>query len=211
MLPVYEVNLSNNGKKVKLLALADRGYSLSWVDKTSADQLNLQGGKRGLTVSGTNGTMAIHQNIVNGDSFYDVQRMQNQYPQLTKVPSNNFNLKGVKVILACQRTDCFSLTRPLEYHRFETGEPCAVRCSLGLTVSGPFPKKIVFSLTSYLSSVHQSPDFDLNEQIRTWWDNESYGSRVKVDGRSTSNVKELETLELWKIKRTVKMTGTPWE
>ena len=65
ILPVYEVNHSNNGKKVKLLVLADREYSLSWVDKTSADQLNLQGVKRGLTVSGTNGTECHDSDLVN--------------------------------------------------------------------------------------------------------------------------------------------------
>ena len=50
-------------------------------------------------------------------------------------------------------------------------------------------------MTSCHSSVHQPSDFDLNEQIKTWWDNESYGSRVKVDRRSRSDVKALETLE----------------
>ena len=64
------------------------------------------------------------------------------------------------------------------------GEPWAVRCSLEWTVSGLLPKKIVFSLTSCHSAVHQSADFDLNEQIKTWWDNESHGSRVNVEGRS---------------------------
>ena len=218
ILPVYEVNLSKNGKKVKLLALVDSGCSLSWIHKTSADLRTLQGVKRGLTVSGRNGTechdselvkvtihskdygnediqMAIHQNLVIGDSLYDIQRMQNQYPQLKNVPSNNFNLKDVKVILGA---DCFSLIRPLEYQRGQPGEPWAVRCFLGWTVSGPLPKKILSSLPSCHSSVHQvhqSADFDLNEQIKTWWDNESYGSRVKVDGRSRSDVKALETLE----------------
>ena len=215
ILPVYEVNLSNSGKNKKLLALVDSGSSLSWIDKTSADLLALQGVKRGLTVSGINGTechdselvkvtihskdygnediqMAIHQNLVIGDSFYNIQRMQNQYPQLNNVPSNNFKLEDVKVILG---TDCFSLTRLLEYQRGQPGEPWAVRRSLGWTVSGPLPKKILSSLPSCHSSVHQSADFDLNEQIKTWWVNESYGSRVKVNGRSRSDVKALETLE----------------
>ena len=168
---------------MKLLALVDIGSSLSWIDKTSADQLNLQGIKCGLTVSGINDTechdceivnvtihskdygnedipMAIRQKLVIGESFYDIQKMQSQYPQLTKVPSNNFNLKVVKVIFG---TDCFSFTRPLEYQRGEPGEPWADRCSLGWAVSGPLPKKIVSSLTSCHSSVHQSADFDLNE------------------------------------------------
>ena len=92
ILPVYEVQLSNNGMRVKVLALVDSGSSLSWIDKSAADQLNLRGVKRGLTVSGINGTechdselvkvtihsndygneglqMAIHQNLVISDSF----------------------------------------------------------------------------------------------------------------------------------------------
>ena len=98
---------------MKLLALVDSGSSLSWIDKTSADELNLQGVKRSLAVGGINGTecheseivnvtihskdygdediqMAIHQKLVIGESFYDIRKMQSQYPQLTKVPSNNF-------------------------------------------------------------------------------------------------------------------------
>ena len=51
ILPVYKVELSNNGKRAKVLALVDSGSSLPWIDKSSADQLNLQGVKRGLTVS----------------------------------------------------------------------------------------------------------------------------------------------------------------
>ena len=95
---------------MKLLPLVDSGSSLPWIDKTSGDQLNLQGVKRSLTVSGINGTecheseivnvtihlkdygdediqMAIHQKLVIGESFYDIRKMQSQYPQLTKVPS----------------------------------------------------------------------------------------------------------------------------
>ena len=228
ILPVYKVELSNNGNRVKLLALVDSGSSLSWIDIMPADQLNLQGVKRSLTVSGINGTechdceivnvtihskdyenediqMAIHQKLVTGESFYDIRKMQSQYSQLTKVPSNNFNLKDFKVILG---TNCFSLTRPLEFQRGETGEPWAVRCSLGVGSQWTIAKKIVSSLTSCHSSVHQSAEFGLNEQIKTWWDNENYGSRVNVDGDPDQMLKHLK---LWKRHRTVKMTGTPWE
>ena len=133
--------------------------------------------------------MAIHQNFVIEDSFCVIRRMQFQYPQLINVPSNKINLKDIKVILG---TGCLPLTRPLENQRGEPDEPWALRCSLGWTVSGPLPEKIV---SSCHSSVYQFSDFDLNEQIKTWRDNESYGSRVKVDGRSRSDVKALETLE----------------
>ena len=39
----------------------------------------------------------------------------------------------------------------------------------------------------------------MNEQIKTWWDNERYGSRVKVDERFRSDVKALEILEKTKV------------
>ena len=194
---------------MKLLALVDSGFSLSSVDKTSADQHNLQEVNRGLAVSGTNGTecheselvkvtihskyygnengkMGIHQNPVICHSFFDARRLHSHYPQLTKVPPNNFNLKGVKAYLG---TDCFSLTRPLVYQRGQPCKPWAVRCSLRWTVSDLLPKKFVSSLTSSHSSVHQSADFNFNEQIKSWWDNESYGSPVKADGRSRSDIK----------------------
>ena len=37
ILPVYQVELSNNRKTVKVLALVDSGSSLSWIDKWAAD------------------------------------------------------------------------------------------------------------------------------------------------------------------------------
>ena len=48
--------------------------------------------------------MAIHNNLVIGDSYYDVQRMKRQYPQLANVPAKFIRLKDVKVILG---TDFF--------------------------------------------------------------------------------------------------------
>ena len=91
--------------------------------------------------------------------------------------------------------DCFSITRPLAYQRAKSGEPWAVRSVLGWAVSGPLPKRIVSILSSCQSSSLQTSEKDTNEQIKTWWDNESYGSRVRVVGRCRSDVKAFETLE----------------
>ena len=62
-------------------------------------------------------------------------------------------------------------------------------------MSGPLPKRIMSILSSCQSSILQSSEKDMNEHIKTWRDNENYGSRVKVDGRSRSDVKAPETLE----------------
>ena len=145
ILLVNEVELSNYGYRLEVPALIDSGSSLSWIDKSVSDQLDLHGVNQNLTVSGINGIenhdsqlvqitmnideygsqklqMAIHKSLVIGDSYYDVQRMKRQYPQLANVPAKNIRPKDVKVILG---TDCFSITRPLEYQRGKSDEPWA--------------------------------------------------------------------------------------
>ena len=93
----------------------------------------------------------------------------------------DIRLRDVKVILG---TECFSISRPLEYQRGKPGEPWAVRSALGWTVSGCLPKRVVPILSSCLSSILQMSQKNMNEQNKTWRDNESYGSRVEVDGHS---------------------------
>ena len=50
--------------------------------------------------------LAIHNNLVIGDTSYDVQRTTRQHTQLATVPAINFRLKVVKVITG---TDSFPL------------------------------------------------------------------------------------------------------
>ena len=69
ILTVYEVDLSNKGKSVEVLASVDSASSLSWIDKYSADQLNLREVKRVLIVSGTFGTECHNSELVNIHSF----------------------------------------------------------------------------------------------------------------------------------------------
>ena len=48
----------------------------------------------------------------------------------------------------------------------------------------------------------------MNQQIKTWGDDESYGSRVKVDGRSRSDINALGLLEKRPFAKT---TDIRWE
>ena len=103
--------------------------------------------------------MAIHKNLDFGDSYYDVQRIKRYYTQIDSVPVKNIRLKDVQVIL---ETDCFSLTRRMEYQRGKSGEPGAVRSSLAWTVSGPLPEKVVSILSSYQRSSLRTSEKDMN-------------------------------------------------
>ena len=122
ILPVNEVELSNNGYRLKVLALIDSRCSLLWIDQSLSGQLDSHGVDQNLTVSGINGIenhdsepvqptinteecggqklqTAIHKNLIFGDRYYDIQRMKRQYPQLAIVPAKNLRLDDVKVIL----------------------------------------------------------------------------------------------------------------
>ena len=103
------------------------------------------------------------------------------------------------------------MTRPLEYERGKSSEPWAVRSALGWIVSSPMQKRVVSILNSGQSSILQTSEKDMNKHIKTWWDNECYGSRVKVDGRSRSDVKALETLEKTTVREDNRCTmGMLW-
>ena len=55
ILPVNEIELSDNGYRLKVLASIGNGTSLSWIDSSLADQLELYGVKQNCNVSGING------------------------------------------------------------------------------------------------------------------------------------------------------------
>ena len=54
----------------------------------------------------------IHKILVIGDTCYYVKRIKQQHSQLANVSAENLGLGDVRVIPG---TDCFSITRPLEY------------------------------------------------------------------------------------------------
>ena len=139
--------------------------------------------------------MAVHENLVIGDKFYDIHWMQNQYTQPERFNQYSFKPKDAKFVLGI---DCFTLSWPLEYHRGQTDEPRTVQTSLGCLRGDdewPTTKKIVSKLTLSHSSMNYSADTGLNKQINSRRYIESYGTRVRVDGRSRADVTALQTLK----------------
>ena len=88
-------------------------------------------------------------------------------------------IKDVKIKLG---RDACHLIRPLEYKSGEKNRPWAIKTALGWTVSGALPKE----QTSHLSvSCNLSLASDpRSEQIRKWWDMETYSSVCNVTGKS---------------------------
>ena len=108
--------------------------------------------------------------------------------------------------------NCYLIHRPVKYKSCTNCEPWAMKTKLGRTLCGPLPQQKAVQMTA--SCVTASEDDLLAEQIKTWWNIESYASRCDVSGRSIDDEKAWQMLEqtakldgerykvglLWKIK-----------
>ena len=129
------------------------------------------------------------------------KRLKQEYDYLSDLPDIEISMKDVKVILG---QDAYHLIRPLEYKSGEKSQPWAVKTALGWTVSGALPKKE----TSHLSvscnlSIASDP---LSEQMKKWWDMETYSSVCNVTGKSKEEKRALSILE-----KTTKHNGERYE
>ena len=205
-------------KQDSTLALCDSGASLSFIDKTLADKLNVHGEEMFLSVAGIHGTNDVkwerftvgirgkamsdthhmtvytHPNIDAGTKIYNYQELSLAYSHLSVLSEETLKLKDVKMILG---QNCYHIYRPVEYKSCTNGEPWAVKTKLGWTLCGPLPRQ---------KAVQMTEDDLLAEQIKTWWDIESYASRCDVSGRSKDDEKVLLMLE-----QTTKFHGERYE
>ena len=99
------------------------------------------------------------------------------------------DLTKVKVVLG---QDNYHLLYPQEVRKGKRNEPWAVRTKPGWTLSGPFPKHEVAHVvaTSCLAT-----DDGLSSQLKSWFNMESYATRLNVSGRSKEDKKALEQLQ----------------
>ena len=225
ILPVIPVIIQIGKKQESTLALCDSGASLSFKDKELANKLNAHGEEIDLSVAGIHGTNDVkcerftvgirgkamsdthhmtvytHLNIDAGTKIYNYQELELAYPHLSVLSEKKLKLKDVKLILG---QNCYHIHRPVEYRTCTNGEPWAVKTKLGWTLCGPLPQQKAVQMT--VSCVTASEDDALAEQIKTWWDRESYASRCNVFGRSKEDEKALQMLE-----QTTKFDGERYE
>ena len=110
-------------------------------------------------------------------------------------------MPDVKVIFG---QDAYLLIRPLEYKSGERNQPWAVETALGWTISGALPKKETSNI-SVSCNLSVAPD-PLVNQMKKWWDMETYASVCDVSGRSKEEKRALSILE-----RTTKHNGERYE
>ena len=98
--------------------------------------------------------------------------------------------------------DAYELQRPLDYKIGTRSEPFAVLIELGWVVSGPMTGKRRQNVCHFAFT----EDVKAAENIQTWWDIETYTSKINVVIQSK---KELQAQKI--LEGTMKFTGKRYE
>jgi hypothetical protein len=199
------------------MAVCDTGSTQTWIDDAFRKKIGLAGTPTTLNIAGIHGTSEVDSHIVHmkigstlkngvkpamvksyshprlnvGSNVYDVKKLKQEYPHLDCLSSENVDLSRVKVLLG---QDAFHLIRPLEYKSSNDKSPWAVRLPLGWTLSGPLPSQLAEDCVSTFYA-RCTEDTQLVEQVRHWWDIESYASRCQVLSRTSEDKRAQQLLD----------------
>ena len=218
LLQVKQVELiSPTDEKTKVFALCDPACSHSWISSAAAERLKPKGKSLKLTVCGINTQQTIdtlvtdvtvkpiaentcenfqvspyiRENLNIGSDIVDVPHLQETYPYLSVLDPVRYSYSNIEMILG---QDVYHAIRPIEYFESESKcAPVAVRLPIGWVLSGPLPSSSSFVSSCFKAIVE--PEQDLVEQLRTWYELESYGAIKEVDPRSSADRRAVEILK----------------
>ena len=115
--------------------------------------------------------------------------MQNKYHQLAPIKSTQYTYEDVEVIIG---QDYYHAVKPIEFIlRDDKNSPCSVRLPIGWVISGPLPPSVNSTSSCFKCVVEDS---SLIDQIKSWYELESYGAFKQVDARSDADIHVLSIL-----------------
>ena len=196
--------------------------SFSFIDQNVQEKLRAQGTDVTLNIAGIHGTKDLktekvplkikglhskvhsieafaHPSISLGNTNYNYNKLKQSFNHLSVLPNKSFNLMEVGIILG---QDAYELQRPLDYKIGTRSEPFAVLTELGWVVSGPMTGKRRQNVCHFAFT----EDVKVAENIQTWWDIETYASKINVVSQSK---KELQAQKM--LESTTKFTGERYE
>ena len=89
--------------------------------------------------------------------------------------------------------DVFHAIKPLEYFQGRNrNTPVAVRMPIGWVLSGPLPSPIGVRATTFKCNVE---DVALADQVKKWYELESYGTFKQADPRSSADKRAQKILD----------------
>ena len=128
----------------------------------------------------------VKDNIRFGSELINIADLQNKYPPF-KI--TQYNYEGVEVIIG---QEYYHAVRTTEFILGDDKNSlCSVRLPIGWVISGPLPPSIVSISSCFKCSVEDS---SLTDQIKSWYELESYGDFKQVDSRSAEDKHPLSIL-----------------
>ena len=207
-LQILPINLHNQHRSTAVYALLDSGSTSSFLTKNIAEKLKFTPETTTtLKIKGFNATQTINSTVVDlqisdienreTHKWRNVYEVDNdQLPTVKEHPKqiadnsghlrdiqlpqlNNLNLEA---LLGC---DIYALIIAREIREGNTEQPIAVRSRLGWTVAGPNQH---FTPTNdvYFCQTCESHDQQLFEDVKMWWNVESYGPRAATEDPTTN-------------------------
>ena len=221
-LPIVPVSVQSGGNSLTTYAFLDSGSTVSFIDQNVKDQLQAKGTDVTLNIAGKHETQDLrtekvritikglyskvhsteafaHPSISSGNTTYDNKELKNSFRYLNVLTNRTFNLMEVDIILG---QDAYEIQRPLDYKIGTRSEHFAVLTELGWVVSGPMTGKKSQNVCHFAST----EDVKVAENIQSWWDIETYASKINVVSQSKKKQLAQKFLE-----STTKFAGERYE
>ena len=215
LLPIATLGVSSDVTSLLTLVLCDSASTHSWVSSSLVNRLGLVGEPVNLSIRGFNSTTVVEtqrvkftvssepnnsdfvfslcayvkDNIRIGSELINIADLQNKYPQLAPIKPIQYTYEDVEVIIG---QDYYHAVRPIEFILGDDkNSPCSVRLPIGWVLSGPLPPSGNSTSSCFKCVVE---DFSLTDQIKSWYELESYGAFKQVDARSAADKHALSIL-----------------
>ena len=188
----------------RTLDLCDSASTHSWVPSSLINRLGFVGEPVNLSIIGLNSTTVVEtqrvkftvsfepnnrdfvfslfayvkDNIRIGSELINIADFQNKYPQLAPIKPTQYTYEHVEIIIG---QDYYHAVRPIEsILGDDKNSPCSVRLPIGWIISGALPPSVVSTSSCFKCVVEDS---SLTDQIKSWYELESYGAFKQVDSR----------------------------
>ena len=215
LLPIAPVVIQVGDKRKRALALCDTACSHSWVDKSVAESLSLNGAPVKPTLNGINSSETVDTEEVAvqitsdsnpdfsidispyvkndlsvGSDRIDIATLKRKFPHLEPINFMIYSYSDVQIILG---QDAFRAIRPVEYFESEDrNAPVAVRLPIGWVLSGPVPSISALVSTCFRANTAESL---LADKVRSGYETESFGTYIQADTRSKAEQRAVSILE----------------
>ena len=221
-LQIVPVSVQSGGNRLTAYAFLDNGSTVSFIDQSVKNQLQAKGTHVTLNIAGIHGTQDLrteevpitikglhskvhsieafeHPSISLGNTTYDYKELKNNFRHLNVLTNRTLNLMEVGIILG---QDAYEIQRPLDYRIGTRSELFAFLTELGWVVSGPMTGKKSQNVCHFACT----EDVKVAKNIQSWWDIETYASKINVVSQSKKEQQAQKFLEI-----TTMFTGKRYE